>query len=227
MGLLLCASILAVTVVEKFAEGGWLTLLVTSSVVAFASSSSDITPACGPKSASSTTSSARCPGEESEGEEPVDPKQPVAALLVSGYGGLGIHSLLSIHRTYPGFYKDMVFLSVGAVDSGHFKGKDEMEALEARTVENLERYAESARGFGFRAAYRYAVGTDVLDEAEALCREVAARYPRATFYVGKLIFRKEAVYHRLLHNDTAYAIQRRLQFAGLTTVILPIRMEIT
>ena len=35
-GLLLCVSILAITVYEKFFEGAWLTVLVTSSFVAVA-----------------------------------------------------------------------------------------------------------------------------------------------------------------------------------------------
>jgi len=112
------------------------------------------------------------------------------------------------------------------VDSGHFKGKEEIEALEIHTRENLSRYEATARALGFRAASDLRLGTDVIDEAESLCREVAAKYPRATFYVGKLIFKKEKPFQRILHNDTAYAIQRRLQFSGLATVILPIRMEI-
>jgi hypothetical protein len=32
------------------------------------------------------------------------------------------------------------------------------------------------------------------------------------------------VYYRLLHNETAFAIQRRLQFAGLQAIVLPIRV---
>jgi len=31
-------------------------------------------------------------------------------------------------------------------------------------------------------------------------------------------------YDRMLHNDTAYFIQRRLRFAGVPVVILPIRL---
>lgn len=32
--------------------------------------------------------------------------------------------------------------------------------------------------------------------------------------------------HRMLHNETSFAIQRRLQWDGINTVILPIRMKI-
>jgi hypothetical protein len=33
------------------------------------------------------------------------------------------------------------------------------------------------------------------------------------------------MYHAILHNQTAYAIQKRLQWEGLTMVILPVRVR--
>jgi hypothetical protein len=150
----------------------------------------------------------------------------VAALLVSGYGGLGIHSLLNIMRLFPGYYKNVLFLSVGAVDSGAFKGHAELERLEKSTEENLKRYVDLARNMGLRAEYRYRIGTDVPQEAESLCAEIGREFPKVVFFLGKLVFAKEKFYYRLLHNDTAFAIQKRLQFSGLMTVILPIRMRI-
>jgi hypothetical protein len=47
----------------------------------------------------------------------------------------------------------------------------------------------------------------------------------AIVFSVELIFAKEKLYHRILHNDTAHSIQRELQFAGLQTVILPIRVQ--
>lgn len=47
---------------------------------------------------------------------------------------------------------------------------------------------------------------------------------RALFFAGKLIFRHASWWQRLLHNETAHAVQRRLEFDGLTMVVLPIRM---
>jgi hypothetical protein len=155
----------------------------------------------------------------------LDPSQPVAALMVSGYGGLGIHSVLSILRLFPNYYKNILFVSTGVVDSGHFKGRDEVEGLQKQTEENLKRYVGFARGLGLNADYRYTLGTDVLDEAEEICTKIIKEFPRAVFFLGKLIFAKEKMYYRILHNETAYALQRRLQFAGLQTVVLPIRVQ--
>jgi hypothetical protein len=46
------------------------------------------------------------------------------------------------------------------------------------------------------------------------------------FFTGKLIFRQEKWYQGILHSETARALQRRLQFDGLQTVILPIRASV-
>ena len=159
-------------------------------------------------------------------QEQVAPDEPVAALMVSGYGGLGIHSLLNVQRLFPKTFQNILFVSVGAVDMGTFKGAKEMEALKRETESHLKRYVDYARALGLRAEYRYAIGTEVVQEAEELCTRITKEFPRAVFFLGKLVFAREKFYYRILHNDTAYAIQRRLQFSGLQTVVLPIRMRI-
>jgi amino acid transporter len=223
---LFCASILIVTTVEKFGEGGWLTLVITSSFIVlclliqrhYGRIRAHI------RSLDAILGQLPATRDAEVNAAALDPSQPVAALLVSGYGGLGIHSILSIQRLFPGYYKNILFLSLGVVDSGHFKGRDEMEALKRKTEENLERYVAFARGLGLNADCRYALGTEVVQEAEALCGQVAKEYPRAVFFLGKLIFSREKLSYRFLHNDTAFSIQRRLQFSGIQTVVLPIRI---
>ncbi|TLN24871.1 APC family permease, partial [bacterium] len=219
VGLILCLAILIVTTFEKFSHGGWLTIVVTTSLIAVCLVVHRHYVRVRAEIRKLDEILCVLPQGEPKTEEPLDPAKPVAVLLVSGYGGLGVHTLLNIHRLFPGFYKDLLFISVGAVDSGHFKGSEEMSALRRGTEESLRRYVESARVLGFRAEYRYSVGTDVLEEAEKLCQEIAGQYHRSTFYLGKLVFRKEKMAYKMLHNDTAYAIQRRLQFSGLQTII--------
>ncbi len=227
-GLTLCLTILTITTVEKFKEGAWLTLLITSSVIVVCFLIHRHYEGVRKEIRQLDTILEHIPSSSASSQEAesLDHGQPVAALLVSGYGGLGIHSLLNIMRLFPGYYRNVLFLSVGAVDSGTFKGRGEMERLEESTSENLQRYVDLARSLGLRAEFRYRIGTDVLVEAESLCGEIAREFPKAVFFLGKLVFAQEKFYYRLLHNDTAFAIQKRLQFSGLMTVILPIRMRI-
>lgn len=225
VALVFCLSILTVTVFEKFYEGAWVTVLITSAFIALCLLVQSHYKGIRAHIRELDSILGNLPVEaKPAAPSPLDPSQPVAALLVSGYGGLGIHSILSIQRLFPGYYKNILFISTGVIDSGHFKGREEVEALKAQTEESLKRYVAFAQSLGLNADFRYTLGTEVTEEAEALCVDIAKEYPRVVFYLGKLIFAKEKFFYRFLHNDTAYAIQRRLQFSGLQAVILPIRI---
>ena len=61
-------------------------------------------------------------------------------MLVPSFGGVGIHTVLNVFRAFPDHFKNLVFVSVGVIDSGGFKGADAVEALEASTEAMLKRY---------------------------------------------------------------------------------------
>jgi hypothetical protein len=155
----------------------------------------------------------------------LDPRKPTAAVLVGSYGGVGIHTMLNIFRAFPGHFKNLVFLSVGVVDSGEFKAEDAVEHLRQRTEEMLTNYVGLALGLGMPATARMAIGTEAVAEAEKLCLEVAREFPHIVFFAGKMIFQRETWYHRLLHNETALAVEKRLRWVGKTMVTMPIRVR--
>jgi hypothetical protein len=227
-GLVLCLTILFVTTYEKFAEGGWLTLVVTVSFIVLCLLIQQHYGRVRAEIKKMDEILTTLPAEPKPAAiKSIDPAQPVAVVLVSGYGGLGIHSLLGVQRLFSASFKGVIFISVGVVDAGHFKGQAEVAELKESTEANLKRYVAFAQSLGLAADFRYRMGTDVLEQAEQLCGEITRDYPRAVFFLGKLIFAKERLFYRLLHNDTAFAIQRRLQFAGLQAVILPIRITMS
>ena len=150
--------------------------------------------------------------------------EPVAVMLVNGFSGLGIHTVLSVQTLFPHQYKSYLFVEVGVIDSAIFKGHSEIEALKNHTIDDLTKYVEFAQKLGFKADYRFEIGTEAVQSVLELCEEVRREFPRSIFYLGQLVFENDRFYHRLLHNETAFAIQRRLQFAGLQAVVLPIRV---
>jgi hypothetical protein len=165
------------------------------------------------------------PAEAVASPAELNPQHPMAVLLVGGYSGLGIHSLLTIFKQFPDYFKQFVFVSVAVIDSGSFKGAEEIEHLKAETQNTLDKYVALARSFGLAATSYMAVGTEPVSEAEDLCKELAKKFPRLTFFAGKLIFQKEKWYQRVLHNETAHAIQTRLQWEGFPVVVLPVRVR--
>jgi hypothetical protein len=148
-----------------------------------------------------------------------------AIQLVTGFNGFGVHTLLSVVRSFPNLYKNFIFVSIGVADSGSFKGAGAAEALKKSTEESLKKYVDLARRLGISADYRMGFGTDVVDTAVQVCESTSEEFPRSTFFTGQLVFHRVRLFHKLLHNETAFAIQRRLQWNGLTTVILPIRVR--
>jgi len=231
LGLSLTATLLVATVMMKFREGGWVTVLITgtlvglcvlmrrhySSIRLFLKRTDDVLTTLKP------------PKPRDSGVlpkiEPPSRGTPTAVFLVSGFNGLGMHSFLNVQRYFPGYFRHCIFLSVGVVDSASFKGASEIENLRRETERDLVRYVEFARGNGLAAEHHLAVGTDLLDELFDLCRRVRDDWDRPIFFMSKLVFPQENALNRLLHNQTPFALQRRLQMEGMHSVIMPIQTE--
>jgi hypothetical protein len=143
---------------------------------------------------------------------------------VRSFSGLGIHSFLSIHRFFPNYFKNFVFFSIGVVDWESFKGAEEVKKLEVHIGEELKKYVRMANNFGFSAEAIRAVDIDTLDVVEERCEEIQRKYNKSVFFVGKLVFEEENLFSRFLHNQTAFSIQRILQFKGIPSIVLPIRV---
>lgn len=225
VGFVLCVTILAITVFEKFTEGGWVTLLITSAAIGLCCV---IRRHYGKVKESLRRLDEllmNIPANEEANNEPLRKTDPTAILLVTGFNSLGLHTLLSIVRYFPNLYRNFIFVSVAEVDSGSFKGADAMDGLRLSTKEGLQKYVKVARRHGFPADYRMEASADVIDAAVDLCRSIMHEYPRSTVFTGQLVFHRETFTDRILHNQTAYAIQRRLQWEGIPTIIMPIRVD--
>lgn len=90
VGLTLCATILCITVVEKFSEGGWITVTVTGLCVALAMMVRRHYRAIAGKLSELDASLAVVENEPLQPVRQFDPSKPTAAILVAGYSGLGV-----------------------------------------------------------------------------------------------------------------------------------------
>jgi len=226
VGLVLCLTILTITSIEKFALGGWLTFVITSSVIVlcFLTKAHYKKVKGGVRELDDLLLSLPTTGPVNTA--PVNPKQMTAIQLVNGYNGFGVHTMLTIIRSFPGLYKNFIFASVAEVDVGSFKGSDAVTCLEGGTCEALRKYVELARKLGFPADFRYDLGTDIVQTATRVIESITKEYPKSTVFAGQSVFRQPSIIHRIMHNETAFAIQRELRWKGITTVILPIRINI-
>jgi amino acid transporter len=224
-GLLLSITILVITVFEKFLEGGWLTLVITGALIFLCHLIKQHYIKINEEKKKFDVLLSDIPAFGEPNTAPIDKNKMTAIQLVSNFNGFGVHTFFTIIRQFPDFYKNFVFVSVVVVDQGLFKGEEHLDSHKHAVEDSLKKYVELARKFGYPAEYRIDTGTDVVKTGTELCKKVAQEFPRSTVFTGKLAFKIEKLYHRALHNETAFAIQRNLHWSGVTNIILPIRME--
>jgi hypothetical protein len=225
IGFVLCSTILLITIYEKIGEGGWFTLFLTAALVGLCFLIHGHYQKVTRGLRKLDTLLEVIPSTGSKNTEPVNPHKMTAVQLVSGFHGFGVNTFYSIIKNFPGVYENIIFVSIAVVDSGTFKGSAEVTALSKSTRNSLIKYVDLAREMGFASDYRMDIGTDVVDLAVPLCKNIAKEFPNSTFFTGQIVFRHENPFQKILHNETAFAIQRRLQYSGITTVIMPVRAE--
>jgi amino acid transporter len=224
IGTMVTGGILIITTVIKFQDGGWVTLIATGAFIGFC-----FVVRAHYRRVSRLLSSldevlTNLPLPEPKTLAELGPDGPTAIVLVESYAGLGIHTVLSIQRMFPKHFKNFVFCSVGLVDSGQFKGIHDVTQLEAQVRRDLEKYVVLAQRMGYYAEYRFTVGIDLIEELEGMCLDLVKEFRRPVVFAGQLVFQRENLFTRTLHHETAFSIQRRLQFAGVQVIILPIRV---
>ena len=146
LGLVLSAFILVSMVVMKLNEGGWITLLITGALIILAlfikrhyyqtakllhRLNNLVTVA------ESAEEALLNPAINLTQEVKPDARAKTAVLLVSGFNGIGLHTLFGVIRLFGGVFKNFVFVQIGIVDAGNFKGRDEIGRLETEAKSDM------------------------------------------------------------------------------------------
>jgi amino acid transporter len=239
LGLAMCLFILGAVTYLKFNEGGWLALVITGVLVAialFVKKHYDNTAKMLKRmdnlvqaaQSSHTGAISRIVGNgqvETVPEPKFDPKARTAVMLVGGFNGLGLHTLFSIIRLFGGIYKNFVFVEIGLIDAGAFKGSDEVDNLQSYVKKELDGYVDFIRRHGYYGEGISALSHDVVEGSANLAPKIVERFPQAVFFMGQLVFPEESFLSRLFHNNVVFAVQRRLYHLGIPFIIMPVRVK--
>jgi amino acid transporter len=223
-GFIVCSGILAITIYEKFAEGGFLTILITGLLVFVCIQIKRHYNETHKQIDSVDKLLVVKPAPPVANPPALDRDVSTAAFLVTRSLGTGMHSILWVARLFPGQFKNMVFITAGEVDSQSYGGEQIAEKLSAQVDTTLSYYVNYCHSRGIAATSYKSLGTDVLAQLTDLCEKVVADFPNTVFFASKLIFVHENWWRRMLHNQTATALQRRLHLRGYQMVILPMKL---
>jgi amino acid transporter len=227
IGTFMTASILILTLALKFDEGGWVTVLITGALIGLCMlvkrhygkvevAIDELERLVGPRTHPSEPASA----------PPRDPDAPTAVLLVRGFDGLGLATMIAIQQLFPNEFRNIVFVSIGEVDSSMMKSHEDIEEFEKKIADDVRRYYDYAAQGGLHPETRTGIGPDAMHELQGICLELAQTFPKVVFFAGKLVWGTavEGFLARFLHSHTAIELQAWLQLYGYSLVILPIRV---
>ncbi len=234
LGLAMTLFILVTMTILKFFEGGWITILVTGTLIGAAvlikrhyrgtvQELLSRLDALVDAAQSSATAYLDSDGKKTQSQT-VDLSAKTAVILVNGFNGLGLHTLFAVIRLFKDTFKNFVFIQIGALDAGNFKGTKELQNLKEHVHAEVDKYVQYMNLHGFHAEGFTAIGVDVVEEVQKITPRVIKRFPNVVFFGGQLVFPKESFITRFLHNYTVFAVQRNLYREGIPVVIMPIRV---
>ena len=226
IGFVVCFGILIITISEKFYEGGWVTLVITSVFICVGllikslyrnfrlrllqnelqfCNYENIAPTVNPNQISNKMA-------------------PTAAIIVDQNFGSGMNCLLEIKKLFPGIFENFIFVTVGEVDSNTFREETKWRGMRRRTKSVLRKYKNYCNASGRFAKAYVGYGTDIIEKLTQLTDRVKKDYPNTVFFGTKFIFDNENIFTQILYNHVAYIIQRRLHVKGINMVILPMKI---
>ncbi len=225
LGFGITAGMLVVTVVEKFTEGGWVTILITGAVIALCLYIKKHYDETREQLRAVDKLFATKPIDTMASPPKLDPEQPTAAFLVGNSRGTMMHTLLWVQRLFPNQFKNFIFLSAGEVDAQSYGGQGALVTLKYVVEATLSYAVNFCHHRGWAATQYASYGTGPVEQLTELAENVVKEFPNTVFFASKLIFKQDNWITRWLHNQTALVMQRRLHLRGMQMVILPMKLE--
>jgi amino acid transporter len=226
VGFLVTSSILLITLLEKFASGGWVTVLITSLVIAlclyirkhYEETRAQLQQAEKLFAQSIKVDDAGLPQQ-------LDPELPTAIFLVDEHRGVGIHTIMWVLRLFPGHFQNFVFISAGEVDTQSYDSAATIRTMQYKTENALCYYTAFCRSNGLNSTWQMSYGTDPVVVLDQLTLQVMEAYPNSVCFAAQLAFLHDNMFVRWLHNQTALSMQRRLHMRGKQMIILPMKVS--
>lgn len=224
-GFAVCASIFCVLIWEKFLKGGWIALLIIGGITGVCMWIRHHYDETRRKIGEVDKVFGAMPElPPSENPPALEPDAPTAVFFVGSSRGGALHTLLWVQRIFPGHFKNFLFVTARTVDVQAYGGDDMLTKLKKKAADNLDYLVRFAQANGM-ASQSYAVyGTDPVTELTHMADKIRAEFPNAIFFTSKLIFENENWVTRILHNQAALALQRRLHLEGMQMVILGMKI---
>jgi amino acid transporter len=233
IGLFLTGFILISVITFKFTEGGWVTLLITGTLIICAIRIRKHYDKVKVRLHKLRVTAMQhfyelyknhgIPEEEIKNLK-YDREAPTAIVLVSSFGGTGLTTLMKIVESYKGTCTNIIFIRIGVINSKNLRGTKEIKDFKANVIKDGYKYIHFANQLGHYARFFWTIGIDPVEEIDRMIPRLLRSVKYPTFFGGQLVFSTRFTFERMLHNHTIFMVQRKLFIRGLPVIILPINV---
>lgn len=215
--------LLSLTII-KFEEGAWLTLTVITLLVLICKKIKSYYT----RFAQTINSMPiEIPRKEpsSIAEIQLEPSLHTAALFISGTTNTALQCISETIKLFGKSIDHFVFIRIGLIDAGTFRGGSEIQHLEEEIKLDSIKLVKMMQKLGYSAECLVSVGLDMVDEVAKNAQEVREKHPSSIFIGGQVVLAKETIISHWMHNQTLFAMQRRLFELEYPFITVPVYVK--
>jgi len=228
LGFVVCFGILLITIYEKFHDGGWITIIITSLFVAIGWATKKTYARFRHNLLRKELAFLDNPdlknNQQSQLDINIDKKAATAAIIVDQTFGSGMHCLIEIKKLFPNVFKNFIFVTVGELNSNILQEEKIWKDMRSKTKGIINKYKDYCNADGKFAKAYIGYDTDTVEKLSQLTDRVVKDYENVIFFGTKFIFENESSIQQLLFNHIPYTMQRKLHIKGLNMIILPMKI---
>ena len=215
IGFLLCFTILIINIFEKFNEGGWVVILIPAILMIICIIIHKHYSYVQRKLNKLDSKAAKIYKLNNIYDTKLittsDMQAKTAIFFVNSHIGTGIECISQVLEMFPNIFKNFVFITTGEVDSmilydNKFNNKIYCNNLEL--IINYLRFFCTIKEIPSDGVFNY--GIDKIHDLTILADQIIEIYPNSIFFGTTLLFNEDRFWSKLLHNNTAYALQKTL-----------------
>ena len=188
VGFIVTFSILMVIILEKFTEGGWITLLITGILFYFCVMIRRSYQAVDKQLQSIAVQHYQPTYIRTRFPPAIDSNQKTAIFFIDQSLGVGMNTLARVRVLFNGLYKNYIFLGVGEVDAKSYGREVEIRKMVHTVNDSLRFFVNYCHNEGLPATSYCAYGTDSAECLSELAEKMKKLYPNCTFFGGEIMF---------------------------------------
>jgi hypothetical protein len=151
---------------------------------------------------------------------------PTAVIMIGKHAGVALHTLIWSLCTFPDYFKNVVFVSIGEIDVERFGVEEKLSELEKNINKNIDYFTEYAQQQGLAVKSVIEYSTNPVEKLEEIVENNLVDIHNPIFFASSFVWGKDTWYAQYLHNETAFAFQKRLHQNNLQMIIVPMKVNI-